>query len=172
MTALDIIVIVLLAGGAIFGFRRGFVHEVLTLFAWMAAIIVIRIGHGAATQYLIEPVGSESGASVLALVLLFAITYFLGKWIAASIGDRVRRSVLGPIDRVLGFGFGAIKGLIIATLLFQLTVMVLALIRPGEPQLEWMAGSRTFPLLNASGDALIDYVGTGSDAVGTEDGSE
>ena len=171
MTALDIIVIILLAGGAILGFRRGFVQEVLSLFAWMAVIIVIRIGHGAATQYLVEPVGSESGASVLALVLLFAITYFLGKWVASSIGDRVRRSVLGPIDRVLGFGFGALKGLIIATLLFQLTVMVLALIRPGEAQPEWMRCSRTFPLLNASGDALIDYVGKTRNTAEDEGGS-
>ena len=34
MTALDILVILLLGGGALIGFIRGFVHEALSLFAW------------------------------------------------------------------------------------------------------------------------------------------
>ena len=41
MTALDIFVIILLGGGALLGFVRGFVHEVLTLFAWVAAILAV-----------------------------------------------------------------------------------------------------------------------------------
>ncbi len=39
MTALDIFVILLLGGGAVIGFVRGFVHEVLSLLAWVVAIV-------------------------------------------------------------------------------------------------------------------------------------
>jgi membrane protein required for colicin V production len=67
--------------------------------------------------------------------------------------------VLGPIDRVLGFGFGMVKGLIIATLIFLLLVMAFDLIYGAdEERPEWMTSSRTYPLLNASGDALSEFV--------------
>jgi membrane protein required for colicin V production len=74
--------------------------------------------------------------------------------------DRNRaQSVLGPIDRVLGFGFGAVKGLIGATLLFLLLVMVYETAFGSKVKRpEWMTASRTYPLLNASGDALSTFV--------------
>lgn len=158
MTALDILVLTLLGGGGVLGFKNGFVQEVLALFAWMAALIAIRLFHEPASAYLVEPIGSESGASAAALVGIFVVVFFFGKWIASSIGGRTRKSVLGPIDRVLGFGFGAIKGLIIATLLFLLVNMVYDVIWPREERPEWMTTSRTYPLLNASGEALVEMV--------------
>ena len=45
MTALDIFVILLLGGAALIGFIRGFVHEVLALFAWIVAIIALKFLH-------------------------------------------------------------------------------------------------------------------------------
>ena len=67
--------------------------------------------------------------------------------------------MLGPIDRVLGFGFGMIKGLIGATLLYLLVVLVNETIYGvDEPRPEWLAESRTYPLLNASGNAMVDFV--------------
>jgi len=70
---------------------------------------------------------------------------------------------------VLGFGFGALKGLIGATLLFLLLVMLYELAFSGDTRRpEWMTQSRTYPLLNASGDALSTFVrerrGSGSQA--------
>ena len=38
MTALDVFVFLLLIGGGAVGFVRGFVHEVISLFAWVVAI--------------------------------------------------------------------------------------------------------------------------------------
>jgi membrane protein required for colicin V production len=67
--------------------------------------------------------------------------------------------VVGPVDRVLGAGFGALKGLIGATLLFlgvnlvYDTIWGRAAIRP-----EWMAQSRTYPMLKSSGATVVDLV--------------
>jgi membrane protein required for colicin V production len=59
----------------------------------------------------------------------------------------------------LGFGFGALKGLIGATLIFLLLVMGYETLFGGkEPRPEWMTKSRTYPLLNASGDAMSAFV--------------
>jgi membrane protein required for colicin V production len=151
MTALDIIVLFLIGAGAIFGFMRGFVQEALALMAWLLIILAVRVLHG--------PVGTAAGAAVLAFLAIAIITYALGRWLAKSIGQKSRSSVLGPIDRVLGFGFGAVKGLIGATLLFLLLVMVYETAFGSKVKRpEWMTASRTYPLLNASGDALSTFV--------------
>lgn len=159
MTALDVIVLFLLGGGAVFGFMRGFVQEALSLIAWILIIAAVRLLHGPATAALGEAVGTEGGAAVLTFLAIVIVVYALGRWIAKSIGSKSRKSVLGPIDRVLGFGFGALKGLIGATLIFLLLVMGYETLFGGkEPRPEWMTNSRTYPLLNASGDAMSAFV--------------
>ncbi len=159
MTALDIIVLFMLGGGAVFGFMRGFVQEALSLIAWIMVIAAVRILHGPTTSIMSEWVGTEGGAAVLAFLAIVIVTFALGRWIARSIGAKSRKSVLGPIDRVLGFGFGALKGLILATLVFLLLVMGYeTLFGSKEKRPEWMTTSRTYPLLNASGDAMSAFV--------------
>ena len=156
MTAFDILVLTLLAGGAILGFLKGFVYAAVSLIAWVAGIFALRLFHGPVTALLQEPVGNDSGAAALALVGLYLGVYLIGKLIATALRTRTRRPVLGPIDRVLGFGFGAVKGLILATLAYLLITMLHDIVWPGEGQPEWITDSRTFPLLNATGTALVD----------------
>jgi membrane protein required for colicin V production len=159
MTALDIIVLFLIGAGAIFGFMRGFVQEALSLIAWVLIIAAIRLLHAPASAWLTEPVGSEGGAAVLAFLAIVVVTYALGRLFAKKLGEKSRKSVLGPIDRVLGFGFGAVKGLIGATLIFLFLVMAYEIAFGGKAERpEWMTASRTYPLLNASGDALSTFI--------------
>ena len=159
MTGLDIFVLILMGGAAVLGFLRGFVQEALSLGAWILVVIGVRTLHTPLTDRLIDPVGSDSGASVLAFASITIVTYALGRWIARSIGTRSRKSMLGPVDRVLGFGFGMVKGLIGATLLYLLVVLVYDSIYGAETaRPEWLAESRTYPLLNASGNAMVDFV--------------
>jgi membrane protein required for colicin V production len=159
MSALDIFVILLLAGGALVGFVRGFVHELLSLFAWVVAIAVLKLFHGQLSEGLMGSVGTHAGAAVLAFALLFVPSFLLVKLLAKTIGGRTRRSVLGPLDRVLGSGFGFVKGLLGATLFFLLANLATDMIYgPEADRPEWMTSSRTYPLLNASGRAIVDWV--------------
>lgn len=159
MTALDIIALVLLGGGAVFGAMRGFVHEALSLIAWVLAVLAVKFLHTPATKALVEPVGSGSGAAALAFVLLFGVTFLLGRVLAKSLGARTRQSVLGPVDRVLGLGFGFVKGLIVASLLFLLATLVVDTMRGGPGNRpEWVRNARTYALFNATSRAMVDYV--------------
>ena len=159
LTALDIIVIILVGAGLVFGFLRGFVFEILSLLAWFMAIIALRYFHEPVRDLLVSPVGTVAGASVLAFALVFGIVFIAGKLASRRVGARVRKSVVGPVDRVLGSGFGALKGLIGATLLYLAANLVYDTIwgRAAERP-EWMAQSRTYPLLHASGEAIVDLV--------------
>lgn len=159
MTALDALVLILVGGGAVRGAFRGFTYEAMTLLSWIIGVVALRMLHPAATDLLAGIVGTGGGAAVLAFVLVFGAFFFGSRFAGRRLGIGVRESVIGPFDRVLGFGFGALKGLIGVTLLFLLANLMTDIAygggadRPG-----WMSESRTFPLLNASGRAIIDFV--------------
>ena len=101
---------------------RGFVHEVISLLAW----IVGDRDAQAVPRAIVERARSSFGtspaaAAVLAFALLFVPSFLAVKLLARSLGGKTRRSpVLGPFDRVLGGGFGMLKGLLGATLFFLL----------------------------------------------------
>ena len=159
MTGLDIVVLTLVGLGALLGFRRGFVAEALSLVAWAAAIFAVKLGHAAATGLLGGFMKSPSGASVLALVLCFGVTFIAVKILAQQLGDRTRRSMLGPFDRMLGLGFGVLKGLLGSTLLFMVAAFASDMIRAeGQPRPEWMTEARSYPLLRAGSDGIVDLV--------------
>ena len=161
MSALDIFVILLLGGGAMIGFVRGFVHEVLSLTAWIVGVIMLKLFHEQLWAGLAAHVGTSAGAAVLAFALLFVPSFLLVKLLARSIGGKTRKSMLGPVDRVLGGGFGMLKGLIGATLFFLFANLATDLVYGAQADRpEWMAKSRTYPLLNASGRAIVDWVET------------
>ena len=161
MTALDVFVVLLLGGAALIGFVRGFTHEVLALLAWVAGIAVLKLFHTPLQERLVDTVGTETGASAVAFALLFLPAYVGVKLFARAIGGKARRSVLGPVDRLLGGGFGMLKGLIGATLFFLLANLVTDMVYGTDADRpEWMTVSRTYPLLNATGRAVVDWVET------------
>lgn len=161
MTALDVFVFLLLIGGAAVGVVRGFVHEVISLFAWVVAIAMLKLFHGQLWQGFESSFGTSPGAAaVLAFAILFVPSFLIVKLLARSLGGKTRRSpVLGPVDRVLGGGFGALKGLLGATLFFLLANLATDMVYgPQADRPQWMTKSRTYPLLNASGRAIVDWV--------------
>jgi membrane protein required for colicin V production len=161
MTVLDVFVFLLLFGGAAVGFVRGFVHEVISLLAWIVAIAMLKLFHtqlwtGIDSSFHVSP----AAGAVLAFVLLFLPSFLLVKVVARQLGGRTRRSPsLGPFDRVLGGGFGALKGLLGATLFFLLANLATDMVYgPASERPQWMTKSRTYPLLNASGRGIVDWV--------------
>ena len=161
MTALDVFVFLLLIGGAAVGFVRGFVHEVISILAWIVAIAMLKLFHTQLWSGLESTFHtSGAGGAVLAFALLFVPSFLLVKLLARSIGGRTRRhAVLGPFDRTLGGGFGMLKGLLGATLFFLLANLATDMVYgPQADRPQWMTRSRTYPLLNASGRAIVDWV--------------
>ncbi|AKH41584.1 membrane protein required for colicin V production [Altererythrobacter atlanticus] len=159
MTGFDIIVLLIVGVAAIGGFMRGFVQEVLSLAAWVVAIFAIHYLHTDVTAQLLEYMDSPSGAAVLAFAITLIIPYGVVKLIARSAGKASRNSILGPIDRVLGFGFGAVKGVIVTVMAFSLLVLAYDTIWGPSGRPDWITTARTYPVVNASADALVQLIG-------------
>ncbi len=158
MSGFDYVVFLVVGLAAIAGFFRGFVEEVLALAAWCLALLAVHYGHELLTDQLTAYVHNETGAAVLAFGILMAVPYFGMKLLARSVGSASRSSMLGPIDRVLGFGFGAIKGFVVMVLAFSLLVLCYDVIWGAKGRPLWIREARTYPFLNAASEELLSVV--------------
>ncbi len=159
MTALDILVLLLVGWFSFRGLANGFVAEALSLIAWIAAIAAVKLFHTSVAEYLTIPVGTEAGASVLAFALVFGVTFLIIRAVAGKLGKVSKASALGGFDRILGGGFGAIKGLIGASVIFLFASLLHDTFYGGKsPRPQWMSASKTYPLLNATSGALVSFI--------------
>ncbi len=158
MTGFDLIVLLLVGVAAIGGFLRGFVQEVLSLAAWVLAVLAIRFLHTDLTAAILEFIGSPVTAGIFAFALLLLIPYAAMKLIARVAGRASRQSVLGPIDRVLGFGFGAVKGMIIVIIGFSLLVLGYDTIWGLKGRPLWIAEARTYQLVDAGSREMVQLI--------------
>lgn len=169
MTGFDIIVLLLVGIAAAAGFIRGFVHEIVALGAWIFSIFAIHYLHTPMTAFLEPHIGTGSGAAVLAFAILLLVPYAVIKLFAKWLGSKSRESVLGPIDRVLGFGFGAVKGMIIIVFAFSVLMLGYDTVwgvagRPG-----WIAQARSYPLVNAASEELVTMIAERRHAIQQDD---
>ena len=158
MTMFDILVLVIVGVAAVGGFMRGFVQEMLSLAAWVLAVLAIRTLHNDLYQFILGQEGDETTSALLAFALLLLIPYAGMKLIAGRLGEASRSSMLGPIDRVLGFGFGAIKGSIVAVLAFSILVLGYDTVWGYQGRPIWMTSARTYPVVNAASKDMVELI--------------
>jgi len=159
MAVLDFIILIIVGVAAIGGFTRGLVQEVLSLAAWILAALAIHFLHPELVAPLRSLYNSDPTTPVLAFALLLLIPYAAMKVIAGTASGASDGAILGPIDRVLGFGFGAVKGALIAV--FAFSVMVLGFDNAwgfkGRPN--WIIDARTYPAADAFSRGLVPMIG-------------
>lgn len=158
MTGFDIAVLLIVGACGIFGFVRGFVQEILALSAWVISVLAIRYLHTDFSLMLEPLVGSESGGSVLAFALLLLVPYGLVRLISRYAGVISRNSVLGPIDRALGLGFGVVKATLLIIAAFSMIVLAYDTIWGVGGRPEWITKSRTYSFINAGSEAMVTMI--------------
>jgi membrane protein required for colicin V production len=152
VTVLDIVVVAVVLISAVLAMIRGFVREVLSVASWVVA---------AGAAYLLYPhvlplvqpyFDNKTVAIIVSAAAIFFIALIIASYITMKISDFVIDSRVGSVDRVLGFIFGALRGvllMIVALWFFNFLVK--------EPQ-PWIANARTMPLLVSGGDWLISLL--------------
>jgi len=121
MPALDWILLALGAGSALWGLLRGLVREVLSVVGWIASFW---LGQRYATPVgeMLPLVGSsETWRQLAGFVAVFLTVLVVCALLAGLLRKLATVVGLGPLDRVLGAMFGALRGLL---LLLSLTIVV------------------------------------------------
>lgn len=158
MTGFDFIVLGIVAIAAVGGFMRGFVQEILSLSAWIFAALAIRFIHTPLTAALGGYLGYGVPTSILAFALLLLIPYAAMKVIANNLGSAARNSALGPIDRVLGFGFGGLKGVVVVVIAFSLLVLGYDTVWGFGGRPTWITTARSYDLVDSGSRSLVEMI--------------
>ena len=158
MHGFDIIVLIVVGVAAVGGFLRGLVQEVLSLAAWALAAFAIYYLHTPLTLALNDYLDTEPATSILAFALLLLIPYAAMKVIANNAGEASRGSIMGPIDRVLGFGFGILKGGLIMVFAFSLMALGFDTMWGYKGRPVWITTARTYPVIDASSRDLVEII--------------
>jgi membrane protein required for colicin V production len=146
----DIIVIAVIALSALFAFIRGFLREILSIGAWVAAGVATWFGLPLLRPFGRQYIEIELIADVATGVVIFVVVLVVASIISHFLTKGVRESALGPLDRSLGLLFGIFRGAVIVCLLLLGADVFYA--RENRP--EWLAQARTLPIVQVGADAL------------------
>lgn len=149
--AVDLGVIAVLLASALFAYFRGFVHEVLSVAAWIGAIFATIVGFSYLRPYGRALIPEPLLADIAAGTVLFIVCLVVLSIITRSVSVRVRQSALNALDRSLGLLFGLVRG---AALVCIAYIGMGFLMAPDE-QPDWVKTARSMPLIEAGAGVMM-----------------
>lgn len=155
MNIADYVVIAVVVLSAIVGAVRGLVREAVALCAWVVALFVAWHFSDLIAPHLGGLLAASEVRPWAARVIIVALILLIGAGIGALLGHYVRVSIFSGMDRLLGFIFGAARGVV----LIAVFVMLGQLLKlDGEL---WWRHSVLLPYGNSVANGLLVLVGSG-----------
>lgn len=150
VTLLDAILVAIMLVSALLAMVRGFSREVLSIVSWVAAAAAAFFFYKPLTPYAAEYISSDTIAMAVSAAVIFIVTLIIVSFITLKIADFIIDSRVGAVDRVLGFIFGAVRGL----LLVVVAMLFFNWLAP-ENQPQWIATAKSKPFLDDLGQQLV-----------------
>ena len=160
ITILDGILIAVTLFSAILAMVRGFSREVLSVASWVAAAFAAYYLYPLLLPYAQDYTTSATVAAIGSAAIIFLIALIIVSFVTMRIADFIIDSRIGPLDRTLGFVFGAARGIllvVVGTLFFNWLI-------PADGQPSWVIEAKSKPLLDELGDRLINVLPENADA--------
>ncbi|MBE9554045.1 MAG: CvpA family protein [Proteobacteria bacterium] len=169
----DIVVAVVLLISGVIALFRGFVKETLTIAGWIGAIFITLYGYQYIAPLLSDFITDSWVAELVAASALFLLSLVILTIVSHMIASRVQGSVLGHLDRALGFVFGLVRGMALVSLVYLISTLFweegnlpdqihearsLPLVKIGADFLANLAPEDTFPGRKDAGDRIDDAV--------------
>jgi membrane protein required for colicin V production len=152
LTAFDWGVCALFLFSGVVGFLRGFVRETLGLLSWLlasvATIYLMPLGYLVALRVIASPLVAVMISGAVIFILLLVLFLLLSDTIVAW----TKSGLLRILDRILGVGFGALRGLVFLWGACWITLAMAPYLK-GHSFLEQ---SQTFPFLMEGSEFLKD----------------
>lgn len=148
---LDIGLIAIILISALLAMLRGFTREILAIASWGAAALAAIYFHPLVLPYVKPYVSKDMVALALSAAIVFFVVLILVSLITVKISDAILDSKVGPLDRSLGFVFGAVRGLLLCVIAFVFFTWLV----PEKAQPQWIKSARMKPLLQSTGNELM-----------------
>jgi|BEDMetMinimDraft_2_1075160.scaffolds.fasta_scaffold01957_3 membrane protein required for colicin V production len=144
MTWVDLAILGVIAVSALLAFGRGLVREALGIGAWVGAAFVAVHYFEAFRPHVRAWIPDIGIADPVAIGLLFLVSLLVFSLIAGALGQLVRSSVLGGVDRSLGFLFGVLRGIVLVIFAY----VVAGLLAPPERWPPEVLDARSLPYID------------------------
>jgi membrane protein required for colicin V production len=153
--ALDIGLIAIMLVSGLLAMVRGFMREILSIAAWVAAAGVTLVGYPRVLPAAQEWVrGNEILAKIGVIAGLFLGTLIVASIITVRISNMILDSRIGALDRTLGFLFGLGRGLLIVVAAFWFFNMLV----PEKQRPDFVTYAKSRVVLQATADKLVEIL--------------
>jgi membrane protein required for colicin V production len=164
MAWLDIVIVAIVLISALLGLAHGLVKEAVALITWVAAIWLAVVYTGALSNWLPSmperATFSLGGTDFeirnvrlgLAFILIVIGTLIAGAAVNTMLAKVTRARVLNGADRMLGFGFGVMRGAVIVIILTLAAGLTVA------PHAGWWQASRLVPSFERGAVSVLNWL--------------
>jgi membrane protein required for colicin V production len=151
ITMVDVLagLVVLVSAG--YAAWRGFLSEVLSVFAWASAAFATLYFGPWLIPLMRDVIATPWMASLAAYAGIFLLVLVPLSFMAHRFSESVKHSPIGPLDRALGIAFGVVRGLVIVGLAY----MAFTYFVPIKQQPTVLTEARTLPIIQSSAEVLL-----------------
>lgn len=151
---LDLAVIIILLLSAILAFMRGFVHEVLSVTAWIGAIFAVVYGLPQLRPFGRDMIPNELIADIATGIVIFLVVLVILSILTKMMSKTIQASALNNLDRSLGFVYGLVRGAVILAAVLIIIDWTVA----GEPRPGWVQSGKTLPVIESTANIIRDLL--------------
>lgn len=156
MTWVDAVMLGVVALSALFSMVRGLVREVLSVGAWIGALLACLHFYGPVQPFVasVLPRGLSHFAIYGAMAVVFLVVLIILSIVSGVLGGLVRKSALSGLDHSLGIVFGIARGAIIIFLAYIALGMT-------EPSPNWpppVANARFLSIAQQGAGWLVGFL--------------
>jgi len=149
INGLDLAVGVVLLVSALLAFIRGFVHEVLSVAAWVGALAAAIYGLPYVAPYAHKIIHLGWAADAVASALIFLVVLFILSIGTHAVARAIQKTAFNNVDRTLGFVFGLVRAVVILGVGLIISDWLTDRDRPG-----WMRSAKTLPLIETAAEEM------------------
>jgi membrane protein required for colicin V production len=163
VTAFDFVAILILGVSALVGFVRGATRELMTVIAFLLAIMISVFGLRFTGPIFRHAIHTPWLANAAAILVVFIAAYIVIKVLGSALTRRIHNTrALGTVDRFIGVGFGILRGLVVLGV-FNLAFNAAT---PPERVPHWMKDAVLYPVSTFAAHMLTALAPQGSAMAG------
>lgn len=154
VTLFDLGVLAVAGLSALVGLSRGAVAEILALASWIGAAVAAFVAWPYVAPMARQVVAGETLADALAVAGVFLVALVALKSVAGMVTSAIAASALSPIDKLAGFAFGAVRGVILVCAAY----LVGSQLVPPERQPAWVTEARLIGPVRGGAATLATWI--------------
>jgi len=140
LSLLDLLLALIVGGSIVSGFLAGFARAGVSFLAAIAGVLFGFWFYGIPADFIHRYVGSQTFSNIAGFLVVFFVCVLMGALVGKLLAKLLKWTGLSWLDRMMGAGFGLVRG-IIAAVAF---VSILLAFTP-KPVPNWMTGSMLLP---------------------------